>query len=242
MTLKDRKRTNNVPRFNTGLDSVTYTANNLRFTDLGQQNVFDLSFLKNKTSLDTTNLNTKYENTSLGADINNAGNIGGNAVAFAGSVADAYGSVQNQSELIANAGTHATNAGGITYQNIDPINQKQEMDSLHTGANTLKAAGTGAALGASIGSIFPIGGTVIGGVVGAVAGGAIGAIGGIIRGKKLKDRIRIANASRDRINSANRNDALSQAAQQNYYSKYGDSTQGILYANRGKDLKQPIRL
>jgi len=54
------------------------------------------------------------------------------------------------------------------------------MSDLHKQhvSNTLSTMGAGAALGASIGSIFPGAGTAIGAAAGAVFGGIAGLLGG----------------------------------------------------------------
>lgn len=65
------------------------------------------------------------------------------------------------------------------------------MDALRkqNTSNTLATTGSGAALGAAIGSIFPGAGTIIGGVIGAVAGLGIGLLGGSSRSHKLRKRM-----------------------------------------------------
>lgn len=106
-------------------------------------------------------------------------------------------------------------------------------------AGTATAAGgaaAGAAAGAAGGSVVPIVGTAIGALVGV----GIGMYAGSRRKKKLKRRIYDAQTLANQQNIYNRGAAMTAGLQQNYGLDYSDTQDDILYANRGKDLRQPI--
>lgn len=106
-------------------------------------------------------------------------------------------------------------------------------------AGTATAAGgaaAGAAAGAAGGSVVPIVGTAIGALVGV----GIGLYAGSRRKKKLKRRIYDAQTLANQQNIYNRGAAMTAGLQQNYGLDYSDTQDDILYANRGKDLRQPI--
>lgn len=108
-----------------------------------------------------------------------------------------------------------------------------------TAAGTATAAGgaaAGAAAGAAGGSVVPIVGTAIGALVGV----GIGMYAGSRRKKKLKRRIYEAQTLANQQNIYNRGAAMTAGLQQNYGLDYSDTQDDILYANRGKDLRQPI--
>lgn len=108
-----------------------------------------------------------------------------------------------------------------------------------TAAGTATAAGgaaAGAAAGAAGGSVVPIVGTAIGALVGV----GIGLYAGSRRKKKLKRRIYDAQTLANQQNIYNRGAAMTAGLQQNYGLDYSDTQDDILYANRGKDLRQPI--
>jgi len=106
-------------------------------------------------------------------------------------------------------------------------------------SNTLSTAASGAALGGTIGSIFPGAGTAIGAVGGAIIGGITGIFGSARRKRKLKEKMINANLLAQRTNMFNRTSAMSSAMEQNWALQHSNTQDDIIYANRGKDLKQP---
>lgn len=193
--------------------------------------------------------NTSSSNNTFSGDTDYKSNIGGNIVVnaanFAGQMFSDYNNtgVKNTQELLGDAGISQQYINGIGYQQQNDINYTQQMREINTinEGNAIKSIGSGAALGASVGSIIPGLGTVAGGLI----GGAIGGIASIFGAKRKKAQLRkrIYNAQQlaNRTNIYNRSSAFSKALQQDYYQNNADTTDGVLYANRGKDLKQPIK-
>ena len=111
------------------------------------------------------------------------GNIASSAVNFIGSTMNAFGPVKSDEEILADAGQTNAAGNGFTYLRQNHVDGDKEMSKLskENTSNTLATAGTGAALGASIGSVFPGAGTVIGGAIGAIGGLFAGLFGGAAR-------------------------------------------------------------
>lgn len=170
-------------------------------------------------------------------DMAKGGNIATSAVAFAGDTINAFGSVKNENQLMAESGKTQSNGIGFSYDRQNEINssaQLRELSKENTG-NTLKTTATGAALGASIGSIFPGFGTVIGGAVGAVVGLGVGLFGGASRRNKLKRRIANAQEQVRLRNNFASSEAQSDYMAQNYALENGNTQDDILYAKHGKN-------
>jgi phage tail tape-measure protein len=109
-------------------------------------------------------------------------------------------------------------------------------------ANALDNMGKGAALGASVGSLFPGLGTVIGGVAGGLIGGITSLFGGSSRKAKLRARIRAAQAQVENNNSYSLASAHSDYLQNQYNLEHENTQDDQLFAAKhGKDLVQPIR-
>lgn len=103
-------------------------------------------------------------------------------------------------------------------------------------ANTLGTAGTGAALGAAIGSIFPGAGTLIGGAIGGVVGLGVGLFGGASRRNRLRKRIYNAQQSINRQNNYSFASAQGDYLNQDYDLNHEYTQDDQLYvANEGKD-------
>lgn len=256
MTLKQRKQTNNLPRYDFGKENISFNFNPQWITDNNLPNPVQnmtqtaqdrYNMLKDSFPVDDTLVGMKpftgdpyhksYE--PVKPTSQKGGDIISNAIGFAGSTINAWGGVQKQNEILSNAGSSSNSIGGFGYQELNDINSQDEYAKLNTTGNTLSSASSGAALGASIGSIIPGVGTVVGGAVGGIVGAVSGIFGGLSRKDRLKKQIELANQSKDRQNTANRAGALSQSLQNDFYNQYGNTTDDVLYANRGKDLKQP---
>ena len=174
------------------------------------------------------------------------------SIAFGGAVNDSFSNVAGTDELVGGAGRRNGNIMGIGYDKIDYIDRNARMNELRAEnhQNNLKAAGAGAGAGAAIGgtvgtAITPGAGTAIGAGIGAIVGGIGGLVTGLAgsRRRKQKLRKRIAEAQRriTAYNDFSRQSAMTQGLEQNYYLNNGDTSDDLLYANRGKDLKQPKR-
>lgn len=152
-------------------------------------------------------------------------------------------SPKSSSEIIGDSGTSDAMAGGIGYTQQNAVNydaQMQEQGAKNT-AGTLQTTSAGMQIGGSIGSAFgPVGGAI---------GSAVGAIGGFVTGlfkgnsakRKLRRRIHNAQLRIDRNNRFNQAEAFTTGLQQDYAEQYGN-TDGLLYANCGKDKNVRIKL
>ena len=169
--------------------------------------------------------------------------IGLSALSFGGSLLNSFGGVQSTQQLQNDVGQSYGSIGGISYTKQNNIDKDREMSTLgaQNTSNTLGAAGSGAALGASVGSIIPGLGTVAGGVIGGAVGLIGGLFGGASRKRKLRRQMYEAQQLTDRTNQFNRSDADTQSLQQQYAQKYGDNDNQLLYANKGKDIKNDFK-
>lgn len=169
--------------------------------------------------------------------VENVGNLASSAVSFAGATISAFGNNKDSQQVLNESGQSSKQVMGVgyTYQNgPDEYEQMRNLSRQNT-SNTLATAGTGAALGASIGSIIP-GGTVVGGIIGAGVGAITGWLGGRSRRIKLQKQINNARHTAEARNSYAYAGAASTGMQNEYYQENGDTDNGILYANKGKDL------
>ena len=174
----------------------------------------------------------------------NGGAIVQNAIGFVGSTMNSFGPVKSSSDLIQEAGTSIGSGSGFQYQRQNSINASAQMDELskQNTANALDNMGKGAALGASVGSLFPGLGTVIGGVAGGLIGGITSLFGGASRQRKLRARIRAAQTQVENNNSYSLASAHSDYLQNQYNLEHENTQDDQLFAAKhGKDLVQPIR-
>lgn len=260
MELKQRKRINNVPKFNGGIGDIDAKVG-LGETTQGRVNSL---------------LGTLGDNAPAGAPIPGAGssspsfNIGqkpfskwnpkGGMKAAGGGVSagavtgavngtigmiNGYNSMQDAvkgtDELMAYSGQRTDQAFGVNYQAQNDINRQKAMEDISKSNRnaTLGMVGSGAAAGAAIGSCFPGLGTVIGGAAGAI----VGLFGGLFGSKKARERQRrkVFNAQQqvNLINQVNQSSAATEGLTQQYYLDNGNTYDDVLYANRGKDLIKP---
>ena len=174
MELKQRKKINNIPKFNDGIDS----SNSLK--DLGGDITGMKAYEKKLKSVPTiTEINGMRTpgKLSLGSG---GGGISAGAVTGAvnGTIGmiQGYNSMQNAvkgtDELMAYSGQRTDQAFGVNYQAYNDINKQKAMSDISASntTNTLVMTGSGAAAGAAIGSVVPGVGTLIGGAAGAVIG------------------------------------------------------------------------
>lgn len=258
MELRQRKRINNLPRFNIGADldakvglgSQQSVANDLT-NMVGGNAPVGSAVAGGGSSSASFNIGqkpyTKWNQSggmkSSGGGIS-AGAVTGAVNGITGMISG-YNSMQNavknSNELAAQSGQRTDQAFGVNYQAQNDINYRQAMDdvSSSTKTATLGMVGSGAAAGAAIGSAFPGLGTLIGGGVGAV----VGLFGGLFGSKKAKERQRrkIFNAQQNvnLTNQINRSSAATEGLTQQYYADNGNTYDDVLYANRGKDLRKP---
>lgn len=255
MELKQRKKINNIPKFNGGIDSKVgfgqqYQANDL--TSMIGGNAPTGSAIAGAGSSNASfnigqkpfsKWNPKGGVQAAGGGIS-AGTVTGAVNGTIGMI-QGYNSMQNAvkgtDELTAYSGQRTDQAFGVNYQAQNDINRQKAMDDISKSNKnaTLGMVGSGAAAGAAIGSAIPGVGTLIGGAVGAITG----LFGGLFGGKKARKRQRrkIFNAQQNAnlINQANQSSAATEGLTQQYYLNNGNTYDDVLYANRGKDLIKP---
>lgn len=256
MELKQRKKINNIPKFNGGIDSKVgfgqqYQANDLTRM-IGSNTPTGSAIAGAGSSSASFNIGQKpvskwnpkgVVQTAGGGGIN-SGTITGAVNGTIGMI-QGYNSMQNAvkgtDELMAYSGQRTDQAFGVNYQAQNDINRQKAMDDISKSNKnaTLGMVGSGAAAGASIGSVVPGVGTLIGGAVGAITG----LFGGLFGSKKAKERQRrkVFNAQQkvNLINQVNQSSAATEGLTQQYYLDNGNTYDDILYANRGKDLRKP---
>ena len=259
MELRQRKRINNLPKFNPGksgsLDALDAKVNPNYQSDvvkdltnmIGSNAPNEPSFKQYVTNRLSNNNPSNY--TPSGSHIGAGGGISADTVTGAvnGTIGmmQGYNSMQNAvkgtDELMAYSGQRTDQSFGVNYQAQNDINRQKAMDDISKSNRnaTLGMVGSGAAAGAAIGSVVPGVGTLIGGAAGAV----IGLFGGLFGSKKARERQRrkIFNAQQkvNLINQVNQSSAATEGLTQQYYLDNGNTYDDVLYANRGKDLRKP---
>lgn len=255
MELKQRKKINNIPKFNGGIDSKVgfgqqYQANGLT-SMIGGNAPTGSAIAGAGSSSASFNIGQKPVskwNQKVGVQASGSG-ISAGAVTGAvnGTIGmiQGYNSMQNAvkgtDELMAYSGQRTDQAFGVNYQAQNDINRQKAMDDISKSSKnaTLGMVGSGAAAGAAIGSAIPGVGTLIGGAVGAITG----LFGGLFGRKKAKERQRrkVFNAQQkvNLINQVNQSSAATEGLTQQYYLDNGSMYDDVLYANRGKDLIKP---
>lgn len=255
MELKQRKKINNMPRFNNGIDSKVGFGQQYQASDLTSMiggnapigsaipGAGSSSASFNIGQTPASKWNPKGGVQAAGGGIS-AGTVTGAINGTIGMI-QGYNSMQNAvkgtDELTAYSGQRTDQAFGVNYQAQNDINRQKAMDDISKSNKnaTLGMVGSGAAAGAAIGSAIPGVGTLIGGAVGAITG----LFGGLFGGKKAKkkQRRKIFNAQQNAnlINQVNQSSAATEGLTQQYYLNNGNTYDDVLYANRGKDLIKP---
>lgn len=261
MELRQRKRINNMPKFNIGQDARQQAYTNMPQGDLdnldaklgvpNQQNVAnDLMKMNEGINMPKGFVNTgSWKSSSIGATGGALGNVGAGTVTSSvnGTLGVISGfnqqqaEVKGQRELFNMSGQRTDQAFGVNYQAQNDIDKSQAMADISASntTNTLAMTGSGAAAGAAIGSVVPGVGTLIGGAAGALTGLVTGLFGGKKAREKQRKKIQNAQQNANLINQVNRSAAASEGLQQQYYMDNGTTYDDLLYANRGKDLKRP---
>lgn len=288
MDLRQRKRINNIPKFNSGTGSLSDSINGIG-GDITGLNQYKTNITSIPTQADINNMRGPGKITmglgsvskpTAGQIIGQVGNaIGGAfdqsskftngaskslgqfsdlASKIPGSYGQAIGGVfklasnfsgmanysHDNSGMMNQAGTTESSVNGIGYTRQNVADTKAAYNDVSkTGLNnTVSSTATGVATGAAIGSIIPVLGTVAGGIIGGIVGG-IGSLFGASKARRRQNRIgRNAAIQTDVINSANMASADTIGLENNYYANNYNTTGGVLYANRGKDLKLRKRI
>lgn len=256
MELKQRKKINNMPKFNNGIDSKVgfgqqYQANDL--TSMIGGNAPSRSAIAGAGSSSASfNIGqTPASKWNPKGVVQTAGGGGISSSTVTGAVNGTIGMIQGYNsmqsavkgtdELMAYSGQRTDQVFGVNYQAQNDINRQKAMDDISKSNRnaTLGMVGSGAAAGAAIGSAIPGVGTLIGGAVGAITG----LFGGLFGSKKARERQhrKIFNAQQkvNLINQVNQSSAATEGLTQQYYLDNGNTYDDVLYANRGKDLRKP---
>lgn len=243
MELKQRKKINNIPKFNNGIDlsgSVKGIGG-----DITGLNTYKQQLTSVPTRMEVNGMRTPGNlSLSSGGSGISTGAVTGAVNGTIGMI-QGYNSMQNAvkgtDELMAYSGQRTDQTFSVNYQAQNDINRQKAMDDISKSNKnaTLGMVGSGAAAGAAIGSAIPGVGTLIGGAVGAITG----LFGGLFGSKKARERQRrkIFNAQQkvNLINQVNQSSAATEGLTQQYYLDNGNTYDDVLYANRGKDLRKP---
>lgn len=243
MELKQRKKINNIPKFNNGID-LSSSVKGIG-GDITGLNTYKQQLTSVPTRMEVNGMRTPGNlSLSSGGGGISTGTVTGAVNGTIGMI-QGYNSMQNAvkgtDELMAYSGQRTDQAFGVNYQAQNDINRQKAMDDISKSNRnaTLGMVGSGAAAGAAIGSAIPGVGTLIGGAVGAITG----LFGGLFGSKKAKERQRrkIFNAQQkvNLINQVNQSSAATEGITQQYYLDNGNTYDDVLYANRGKDLRKP---
>lgn len=244
MELKQRKKINNIPKFNNGIDlSSSVKGIGGDITGIG---AYKQQLTSSPTIKEINGMKTPSTSLGGGALSNvNAGTVTGAVNGTLGIISgfnQQQAAVKNQSELFGMSGQRTDQAFGVNYQAQNDINKRQAMADISASntTNTLAMTGSGAAAGAAVGTAIVPG---IGSLIGGAAGAIVGLFGGLFGGKKArkKQRRKIFNAQQDAnlINQVNQSSAATEGLTQQYYLNNGNTYDDVLYANRGKDLIKP---
>ena len=248
MELKQRKKINNIPKFNGGIDNDLTSmigGNAPTGSAIAGAGSSNASF--NIGQKPFSKWNPKGGIQSAGGALSNvnAGIVTGAVNGTLGIISgfnQQQAAVKDQSGLFGMSGQRTDQAFGVNYQAQNDINKRQAMADISASnkANTLAMTGSGAAAGAAVGTAIVPG---IGSLIGGAAGAIVGLFGGLFGGKKAreKQRRKIFNAQQNAnlINQVNQSSAATEGLTQQYYLNNGNTYDDVLYANRGKDLIKP---
>lgn len=244
MELKQRKKINNMPKFNNGID-LSSSVKGIG-GDITGMNTYKQQLTSSPTIKEINGMKTPSASLGGGALSNvNAGTVTGAVNGTLGIISgfnQQQAAVKDQSGLFGMSGQRTDQAFGVNYQAQNDINKRQAMADISASntTNTLAMTGSGAAAGAAVGTAIVPG---IGSLIGGAAGAIVGLFGGLFGGKKARERQRrkIFNAQQNvnLINQVNQSSAATEGLTQQYYLNNGNTYDDVLYANRGKDLIKP---
>lgn len=241
MELRQRKRINNLPKFDPGksdLNSVVKDLTNMIGSNAPSAPSFKQYVTNRLSNNNPSNYTPSGPNISAGT-VTSAVN---GTLGVIGGFNQQQAAVKDQSGLFGMSGQRTDQAFGVNYQAQNDIDKSQAMADISASntTNTLAMTGSGAAAGAAVGTaIVPGIGSLIGGAAGALTGLVTGLFGGKKAREKQRKKIQNAQQNANLINQVNRSAAASEGLQQQYYMDNGTTYDDLLYANRGKDLKRP---
>lgn len=186
MELKQRKKINNIPKFNNGID-LSSSVKGIG-GDITGLNTYKQQLTSVPTRMEVNGMRTPGNlSLSSGGGGISTGTVTGAVNGTIGMI-QGYNSMQSAvkgtDELMAYSGQRTDQTFGVNYQAQNDINRQKAMDDISKSNKnaTLGMVGSGAAAGAAIGSAIPGVGTLIGGAVGAITG----LFGGLFGSKKLE--------------------------------------------------------
>lgn len=245
MELKQRKKINNIPKFNSGTNDLSSSVNGIG-GDITGMNAYKKWLTSSPTIKEINGMKTPSASLGGSAFSNvNAGTVTGAVNGTLGIISgfnQQQAAVKDESELFSMSGQRTDQAFGVNYQAQNDINKRQAMADISASntTNTLAMTGSGASAGAAVGTAIVPG---IGSLIGGAAGAIVGLFGGLFGGKKARERQRrkIFNAQQqvNLINQVNQSSAATEGLTQQYYLDNGNTYDDVLYANRGKDLIKP---
>ena len=282
MQLKDRKRINNIPRFNSGFDSnAAFKSISEGIKDNGDigSNLMTKEYFSKKLNTQISNMKLPHSSFKIPKQlINKVSYSAVDALGDAFSQSDKFtdstsNDIRNYGGIISKVipGKYGKLAGDLLDITSNAIgihnyhhNNDQMMNEVGTTERTINGIGyttqndidtaksysdvksTGVKNAVSMGLKGSAAGFLVGGPIGAIAGGVLGNILGIFGGRRAairQGRInRNAIKQNSLINAQQKAYANSQGLVNNYYANNDDTTDDILYANRGKDLRLRKRI
>ena len=282
MQLKDRKRINNIPRFNSGFDSNTaFNSISEGVKDNGDigSNLMTKEYFFKKLDTQISNMKLPHSRFKIPKQLINEGVYSGaKALGDAFSQSDKFtdstsNDIRNYGGIISKVihGKYVKLPEGAVDITSDAIgmykyhhNNDQMMNEVGTTERTINGIGyttqndidtaksysdvknTGVKNAISMGFKGSAAGFAVGGPIGAVVGGVLGNVLGIFGGRRAairQGRInRNAIKQNSLINAQQKAYANSQGLVNNYYANNDNTTDDILYANRGKDLRLRKRI
>ena len=238
MELRQRKRINNLPKFDPGKSDLSSSINSIGGDITGFRS--RITGLPSKSEIASMKVPSNIGTSGIGAGTITSA-VNGTLGVISG-FNQQQAAVKDQNGLFGMSGQRTDQAFGVNYQAQNDIDKSQAMADISASntTNTLAMTGSGAAAGAAVGTaIVPGIGSLIGGAAGALTGLVTGLFGGKKAREKQRKKIQNAQQNANLINQVNRSAAASEGLQQQYYMDNGTTYDDLLYANRGKDLKRP---
>lgn len=242
MELKERKKINNqfLLKYDPGKDLTSfkmYPGQGISFVPSTMPGSASIGKIYGLPTQQSPAINNSLAKSNIDNSFANS-NIVGQGLTFLNSVANTFGNNKSAESILTDGGTQQSNAMGVGYQRYLGPNEDKEWKDLkrENFQNTLGAVGSGAALGASVGSIVPGIGTLVGGVGGALVGGIASIFGSSSRKRKLERALNRARLTAQSRNMYAYSGAASKALENDYYNDHTNTDNSVLYANRGKDL------
>ena len=242
MELKERKKINNqfLLKYDPGKDLPSfkiYPGQGISFVHSTMPGSASIGKIYGLPTQQSPAINNSLAKSNIDNSFTNS-NIVGQGLTFLNSVANTFGNNKSAESILTDGGTQQSNAMGVGYQRYLGPNEDKEWKDLkrENFQNTLGAVGSGAALGASVGSIVPGIGTLVGGVGGALVGGIASIFGSSSRKRKLERALNRARLTAQSRNMYAYSGAASKALENDYYNDHTNTDNSVLYANRGKDL------